>query len=243
MKCIAIIPARGGSKGLVDKNITSFLGRPLIQWPILVCKESKYLDDIFVSTDSESIASAAKEVGGFVPFLRDKSFAQDTTTTESTLKKALEQYEQKFGQVDIIVFLTCTEIFRAPEWIDQCIEKLLKSHLLDSAFIGEPTFKNFWKVNQENTFERFDQDMKIHGNRQEKEPSYREDTGLCCATRASILRSGFRLGDNVEIIPNKIFEYNADIHSKIDLDVAEYIYKLYESYSPNKVSFYTRYSK
>ena len=242
MKSIAIIPARGGSKGLKNKNITPFLGRPLIQWPILACLESKLLDSIFVTTDSNEIAETAKDAGAVVPFLRDKEFASDTSTTEETLKAALLQYEQQFGEVDIVVFLTCTEIFRDPKWIDQCINELLNNPSVDSAFIGEPTFKNFWS-SKDSYFERFDPDMKVHGNRQEKRPNFREDTGLCCATRTSIIRSGFRIGDEVSIISNNKYEYNIDIHSKIDMDIAEYLFELYKSNYPEKVSFFTKYSK
>ena len=242
MKCLAIIPARAGSKGLKNKNIRLFLGRPRIQWPVLACLESKYVDSIFVTTDSNEIAKAAKDAGANVPFLRDKDYALDTSTTEETLKFALKQYEDKFGKVDIVVFLTCTEVFRDPDWIDQCISELLNNHSIDSAFIGEPTFKNFWRIENKN-FERFDPKMKVHGNRQEKKPNYREDTGLCCATRATIIRSGFRIGDEVSIISNNKFEYNIDIHNKIDMEIAEYLYELYETNYPEKVSFFTKYSK
>ncbi|MEL0245095.1 MAG: acylneuraminate cytidylyltransferase family protein [Flavobacteriaceae bacterium] len=242
MKCIAIIPARGGSKGLKNKNITPFLGRPLIQWPVLACLESELIDSIFVTTDSNEIAEAAEGAGAIVPFLRDQEFATDTCTTEETLKYALLQYEQKFDDVDIVVFLTCTEIFRDPGWIDQCINELLNNPEVESAFIGEPTFKNFWST-KNGRFKRFDPSMKVHGNRQEKRPNFREDTGLCCATRASIIRSGYRIGDEVSIIENNKYSYNTDIHSKIDLDIAEYFYKLYKSNCPEKVSFFTKYAK
>ena len=70
----------------------------------------------------------------------------DTSTTEETLKFALKQYEDEFGKVDIVVFLTCTEVFRDPNWIDQCINELLNNHSIDSAFIGEPTFKIFGEL-------------------------------------------------------------------------------------------------
>ena len=76
-KILAIIPARGGSKGLPGKNIKSLLGKPLIGWTIEQAKASKYIDEIFVSTDSREIADVAENFGISVPFLRPKELASD----------------------------------------------------------------------------------------------------------------------------------------------------------------------
>ena len=72
-KTICIIPARGGSKGLKNKNIQKVNGMPLIAYPIKAALKSKVCDTIFVSTDSEEIANTAKKFGAFVPFLRPKN--------------------------------------------------------------------------------------------------------------------------------------------------------------------------
>lgn len=238
MRVLAIIPARGGSKGFVNKNIKPFLGRPLIQWPILACLESNAIDNVFVTTDSVDIADAANQLGDIAPFLRDSDLAQDTTTTEATLKHALKQYEQSFGTFDIVVFLTCTEIFRDVIWIDKCVEGV-KSGNFDSVFVGNPTFKNFWE-SKEDGYSRFREDMAVHGNRQEKKPNFREDTGLCCASKADFIRAGRRVGDMVDIVPNYSFPTNVDIHSEMDLSVAKLLFDLYLQYSPDVVDFYER---
>ena len=94
LKTICIIPARGGSKGLKNKNIMLVNGHPLIAYVISNALDSKVFDSIFVSTDSNKIANIAKQYGAEVPFLRSKKLAQDLSTTEETLKNALIQYEK-----------------------------------------------------------------------------------------------------------------------------------------------------
>ena len=77
MKVLAIIPARGGSKGILNKNMKLFSGKPLIEWTIKNALDSIYINKIFVSTDNKEIANFAKDLGLEVPFLRDKKLATD----------------------------------------------------------------------------------------------------------------------------------------------------------------------
>jgi hypothetical protein len=77
---LALIPARGGSKGIPRKNIRSFAGYPLIAWSISAAKQSQLVTRIIVSTDDEEIASVARECGAETPFLRPAELAQDQTT-------------------------------------------------------------------------------------------------------------------------------------------------------------------
>ena len=95
---IAIIPARGGSKGLEKKNLREFLGHPLIAWPIEAAKRSKKLSKIVVSTDDKDIREVALKYGAEVPFLRTSDVSGDLTTTEETLKYSLLESEKIFKQ-------------------------------------------------------------------------------------------------------------------------------------------------
>merc|ERR1711991_922638 len=118
LKTICIIPARGGSKGLPGKNIKIFNGKPLIAWPILVATQCEKIDQIVVTTDSKEIAEKAEFFGATVPSLRPINLAQDDTTTEATLKYALNEFEKINDiQFDLCVFLTCIDIFRNVNWI------------------------------------------------------------------------------------------------------------------------------
>lgn len=228
MKTIAIIPARGGSKGLPGKNIQNLGGKPLIAYSIEAAQASGVIDRIVVSTDSEEIAAVARSIGAEVPFLRPADMAQDQTTMEATLQQALLQFEEESGeQFDITVFLTPTDIFRKAEWISEAVTILKERPDVESAFAGHTTFKNFWEALPEGGYQRLRPYMQIYGQRQErirnKRVIYREDTGLACASRAWLWREGRRIGDKVEIIPNDDPATDVDIHTEFELFLAEHI--------------------
>lgn len=215
---VAVILARGGSKGLPQKNIALLSGKPLIQYTVDPLKKAKLVDRIIVSTDDEEIGSVSRAIGAEVPFIRPKALAEDHTTTEDALKHALVWLSEKEGyRADILVFLQITDLFKRAEWIDQAVKMLLEDDLLDSVFVGCPSHKNYWKKETDH-FTRLTKEC--YGPRQLKEHIYREDTGLGCATRASLItEKSRRLGDNVKIITND--DFTVDVHSEFDLWLAE----------------------
>ena len=235
-KTVCIIPARGGSKGLPGKNLKIFNGKPLIAWPIIAAAKCKKIDNIVVTTDSEEIAAQAILFGASVPALRPYNLAQDNSTTEATLKYALDKFEKITNQYfDICVFLTCTDIFRGTDWITSAIEKLENDPALDSVFAAYKTHKNYWHKGKDGRFKRVLKKMKVYSNRQEKEAIYREDTGLACASRSYLWRKGRRIGDNVEIILNENFETSIDIHNEFDFFLAEKALEYLKKNNPEKV--------
>lgn len=92
MKCIAIIPARGGSKRIPRKNIRNFLGKPIIAYSIEAAIESGLFDEVMVSTDDEEIAHIAKQYGASVPFMRSVAASDDFATTAQVLEEVLGNY-------------------------------------------------------------------------------------------------------------------------------------------------------
>src|SRR5437870_2496153 len=92
-KIIATILARGGSKGLPNKNIEPLLGKPLIGYTIEQAKLSKYLDKIVVSTDDQKIAKVARQFGAEIPFLRPKALAADNSPSADAVIHALDWYK------------------------------------------------------------------------------------------------------------------------------------------------------
>lgn len=226
MKTVAIIPARGGSKGLPDKNIRPLLGIPLIAYPVKAALDSGAIDRVFVTTDSEAIAEAARAAGAEVPFLRPADLAEDATTMEATLQQALAAFEAHTGErFDIAVFLTPTDVFRKPEWIAQAVDILKNRPEVESVFTAQSTFKNFWEPLPEGGYQRLRTYMQIYGQRQERFRNgrviFREDTGRCCASRASLLRAGRRIGDRVEIISTDETVNDLDIHTEFDFFLCE----------------------
>ena len=239
LKTICIIPARGGSKGLPGKNLKSFNGKPLIAWPILAAKQCEKIDQIIVTTDSEEIAEKADFFGATVPSLRPTTLAQDNTTTEETLKYALNEFEKINNiQFDLCVFLTCTDIFRSVNWITDAIERLENDNSLDSVFAASPTHKNYWQKDNNGRFKRVLREMEVYSSRQEKKPIFREDTGLACASRASLWRAGKRIGNNVEIIINDNFQTSIDIHDEFDFFLAEKALEYLKENYPEKVKIF-----
>jgi len=109
-KCIAIIPARGGSKRIPRKNIKKFYGKPLIGYSILTALRSKLFDKIVVTTDDEEIATIAKEYGAEVPFLRPKELSGDFTGTGDVVNHTLEWLKEN-GEIFEFV---CTIYATAP---------------------------------------------------------------------------------------------------------------------------------
>ena len=125
---LAIIPARGGSKGLPGKNIRPMLGKPLIGWTIEQAKLSKYITEIFVSTDCSEIAEVSKSFGVSVPELRPKELANDTATSASLVLYILDQYKKQNELFDYIILLEPTSPLRNSYDIDNMIEKAFKNN-------------------------------------------------------------------------------------------------------------------
>lgn len=126
MKIIAIIPARGGSKGIPRKNIKLLNGKPLIAYSIEQAQNSKYINDIILSTDDEEIANVGKEHGAYVPYLRPKEISQDLSTDYEFIKYHLEWCRNNNKEIpDYIVQLRPTYPLRKVEILDECIEILL----------------------------------------------------------------------------------------------------------------------
>ncbi|MDD4750086.1 MAG: acylneuraminate cytidylyltransferase family protein, partial [Methanosarcinaceae archaeon] len=102
---LALIPARGGSKGLLRKNIIPLAGKPLIAWTIEQALECDYIDKLVVSTDDSEIAKISKDFGAEVPFLRPKELARDDSPTIETIKHAIEWFEKRNEHFDLFVLL------------------------------------------------------------------------------------------------------------------------------------------
>ncbi len=130
-KILAIIPARGGSKGIKHKNTFEILGKPLINYTIDVAKSSKYIDKIHVSTDAEYIAEVAKENGIDIPFLRPNELASDEAPTILSLIDSIEKLKKLGFEFDYLLLLQPTQPLRLTEHIDKAIEKIIDEELDD----------------------------------------------------------------------------------------------------------------
>lgn len=132
-KVLALIPARGGSKGIPRKNIRNFCGYPLIAYSITAGLQAETVTRVIVSTDDEEIAAVAREWGAETPFLRPTEFAQDKTTDLPVFVHALEWLEQNEGfRPDVVVQLRPTSPIRPVGLVDDAVRILLQHPDADS---------------------------------------------------------------------------------------------------------------
>jgi CMP-N,N'-diacetyllegionaminic acid synthase len=123
---LAIIPARGGSKGLPGKNIRPMCGKPLIGWTIDKAKKCRYLDMILVTTDDQKIANIAQNFGAYVPFIRPAEFATDQSSTYDVIRHALSYLKDtECKEFDYVVLLEPTSPLREDDDIGQMLELIV----------------------------------------------------------------------------------------------------------------------
>ncbi len=151
---LALIPARGGSKGIPRKNVRNFAGYPLITWSIAAAKQSRLVTRVIVSTDDEEIASVAREFGAETPFLRPAKFAEDNTTDLPVFEHALAWLaEHENYHPEIVVQLRPTSPIRPRGLVDDAIEVLQNHKDADSVrgvvSAGQNPHK-MWRISGEN---------------------------------------------------------------------------------------------
>ncbi len=129
MEVLAIIGIRSGSKGVINKNIKTLYGKPLVGWIIDAAQKSKSITRLIVSTDSQEYAKIVKELGVEVPCLRPKELASDTSTDLEYINHMLDWLLQNEGYIpDIVVRLMATVPLQSSEDIDELVD-ILKSDL------------------------------------------------------------------------------------------------------------------
>ncbi len=157
-RILALIPARGGSKGIPRKNIKPFAGYPLIAWSIAAGLQANSVSRVIVSTDDEEIAAVAREYGAEVPFLRPAEFAQDRSPDLPTFEHALKWLEDIEGyKPDFVVQLRPTSPLRPRDMIDSAVKILVENPDADSVRGVVPAGQNPFKMWH---FSGYDKPMK-----------------------------------------------------------------------------------
>ncbi len=153
---LAIIPARGGSKGIPRKNIRDFAGYPLIAYSIMAALSSRYVTRTIVSTDDQEIAEVARQFGAEVPFLRPASIADDLALDLPVFQHALQTLLETEGyRPDLVIQLRPTSPIRPVGLVDEAIEILLSNPKADSVRGVVPSGQNpykMWRVDSESGF-------------------------------------------------------------------------------------------
>lgn len=218
MQILAVIPARGGSKGIPKKNIRLMNGKPLISYSINNAKNSRYITDVFVTTDSNEISEVAEEYGVEI-IKRDESLSSDLITLDPVVfhaKNCAEKIKNK--KYDAVVTLQPTSPLLKTETLDNAIEYFINGNY-DTVIsvINKPHLS--WGL-QENKIIPLYKERK---NRQELPPQYFE-TGAFLIAKADCVKNNTRIGKNVSVFEVTENE-SIDIDDKNDWLLTENLMK------------------
>jgi YrbI family 3-deoxy-D-manno-octulosonate 8-phosphate phosphatase len=219
MQTLAIIPARGGSKGIPRKNIRLLGGKPLIAHMITQAKMCRSVDRLVVSTDDDEISDIAVQYGAEV-IRRPRELSTDTASSEASLLHVIDHLQNEEGyECDILVFLQCTSPLTQAKDIDGAIEALLSGNA-DTAFSATPSHCFIWKKDADNSAVAVNHNKTKRPLRQDFEPGYVE-TGAIYVMRTSGFREArFRFFGKTVIYPTPPERF-IDIDEHHDLVVAE----------------------
>jgi CMP-N-acetylneuraminic acid synthetase len=191
---IAIIPARGGSKGLSRKNIRPLCNKPLVAWTIEQALNCKYFDVTIVSTDDEEIAEISQSYNAEVPFLRPKELALDTSPTFDTIKHAITWFEERDDFFDLVVLLEPTSPLRRKNDLNDALEIFMKKYEIADSLVslGEVHMeKPYLLKNVENGFvTSFVSKEESYHQRQQLPTAYFPYGVIYLSKRDTLIRSG-----------------------------------------------------
>jgi N-acylneuraminate cytidylyltransferase len=219
MECIAIIPARGGSKGIPRKNSQLLAGKPLIAYTVEHALAAHTVNRLIVSTDDPEIASISQKYGAEV-VLRPPEISGDTASSEAALLHALKYLERTDGyKPDLVVFLQCTSPLITPADIDGTVQVLLDEEA-DSALAVTPFHSFLWQRDRAGAATAINHDKSTRPLRQDRELQYLESGAVYVMRTWGFLQSKHRFFGKTAmyIMPQ---ERGWEIDEPVDLTIAQ----------------------
>lgn len=195
IRTVAIIPARGGSKGIPEKNLQTVGGIPLIVRAIQSCQNAKRIDLVIVSTDSEKIADVAAQAGAKV-VRRPAELSTDFATSESALLHVISELRNESITPEFVAFIQCTTPFIEPLDIDGTVQ-LLES--FDSAFTAAPTHSFIWKIDDSGAAVGVNHKLSERKMRQELSKEFKETGAVYALRTTNLLDSQHRFSGRIGI--------------------------------------------
>lgn len=224
---LAIILARGGSKGIPKKNIIDLAGRPLIAWSIEQAKNSQLLDIVFVSTDDDEIADISRQCGAEI-IRRPAELASDSSSSEEALLHAIDfiEHERKI-EIGIIVFLQATSPLRKKDDIDNALRQYVVKKA-DSLFSCVKLKDHFIWRKEKDSYCSMNYDYRDRKPRQKIEPQYLENGSIYILRPEMIKNQHNRLGGKIAVYEMPLWQ-SFQIDTPDDIGICEYyIKKIYQ---------------
>lgn len=228
MKILAIIPARGGSKGVPGKNIKMLGGKLLLSYTAEIALQSKYLTVVMLSSEDDQIIKVAKSLGVQVPFVRPAALAQDETPTIEVIIHALQWYENQAIFFDAVCLLQLTSPFRTVDFLDKAIEKFMESACDSLVSVQQvpDEYNPHWtfEVNQEGNLTIATGDDKIISRRQGLPKAYHRDGSIYLTKTEVLLNQNSLYGKSTAFIESSP-EFYVNIDTASDWEQAEQMVK------------------
>ena len=198
-RVVAVIPARGGSKGVPGKNLRRVAGRSLVERAVDACVAATAIDAVYVSTDDAGIAAAARAAGGEV-IDRPDDISGDTATSESAVLHALDALAAGGADPVVVVFVQCTSPFIDPADLDDAVGRVTGGEA-DAVFAAVPTYEFLWRSGPDGQASGINHDAAYRPRRQDREPHYRETGAFYVMSVAGFREARHRFFGRTQIVP------------------------------------------
>jgi N-acylneuraminate cytidylyltransferase len=228
MSTVACIFARAGSKGVPNKNIQTFNGKPLISWAVELALEVKQINEVFVSTDSEEIAEITRMAGASIPFIRPSELATDTSPEWHSWQHFIKFLADKDGRLpEVFISLPATSPLRSTIDVENCLNEFKKGRA-DFVVGITPSERNPYfnmvKKGEDNQVDLVVQQGNKYSRRQDT-PEVFDLTTVCYVGKPSIILTKNSIFEGkvagVEIPKERAI----DIDTELDFQIAEFLFK------------------
>ena len=218
---VALIPARGGSKGVPGKNIRPAGGKPLIAWSIEASRASRYVDRTILSSDDPAIAAVARQFGCEVPFMRPAELATDKADSMGVVRHALAALSDRY---DYLVLLQPTSPLRVASDIDAALELYIDSGATTCISVCETDKHPYWmvKMNADRSVEQLYPPEQIPTRRQDAPPVFALNGAIYVAPADYLAGGGdFITAGTIGYVMPK--DRSFDIDTELDLRLADFL--------------------
>ncbi len=214
----AIIPARGGSKGVPGKNLRRVGGRSLVARAVEACLRTRSIDAVYVTTDDHQIAAEAEAAGARV-IIRPAVLAGDTASSEAALLHALDELAAVHLEPDVLVFVQCTSPFISAVDLDRAVD-LVVNRRAESVFSAVETYEFLWRGDGFSTVVGQNHDAAVRPRRQDRAPDYRETGAFYALDTRGFVAAGHRFfGRTAAVVVDELTA--VDIDREADLVLAQ----------------------